>query len=328
MTNTPKISRLMISAVRAAAPVAVALIMISSATANARAAVLAHPATQQCLDANIHQGPFLNTCNGGSYQDWTARLVSGTTVTLVNAATQQCLDANIHQGPFLNTCNGGTYQQWDAHAVSGTTVSLVNVATQRCLDGNIHQGLFLNTCNAGSYQDWQVNGSWAYCLVNCSPPAPAPKPPTSKPPTASNPSPSPPSSSPPPPTAVPPAAPSPPVRRASPLPRRRRAHVSLGGTPRSLRNGQAIRLRGWVTRARVPGGAVVLLQAQVSPHHWITFGWARTSGNGSFSLRYQFTRTTGRQTYLMRAVLPTQFGYRARTSHSNVFRVRVAAGPA
>jgi hypothetical protein len=116
------------------------------------------------------------------------------------------------------------------------------------------------------------------------------------------------------------------VRRATPLPRRYRAHLSLGGSPRSVRNGQAVRLQGRVSDAQVPRGAVVLLQARVSPGHWITFGWTRTQASRSFALRYQFTRTTGKQTYLMRAMLPTQFGYRSRSSISNVFRVSVA-GP-
>lgn len=319
MTDTPTFSRSIFSATKAAAALAMVLLIVASGAANARAAALTHPATQRCLDASVHQGVFLNTCNGGSYQDWAAWLVSGTTVTLANGGTKRCLDANIHQGPFLNTCNGGTYQQWDTHVVGGTTVYLVNVATQRCLDANIEQGVFLNTCNGSSYQHWQVSGAWAYCLVNCSTPAPAPKPPTASHPPSS--------SSSPPPSAVPPARPSPPVRRATALPRRRRAHLSLRGTPRSVRNGRAVRLEGRVSDARVPRGAVILLQARVSRRHWVTFGWARTQANGRFSLRYQFTRTTGTQIYLMRAVLPTQFGYRSRSSLSNAFHVRVT-GPA
>jgi hypothetical protein len=302
-------TRVMLRCTKCAVAVATLLAAIGSATASARAAVLTHPATGRCLDANVHQGVFLNGCNAGSYQEWTARLVTGTTVTLVNAGTQLCLDANVHQGPFLNTCNGGAYQRWDARVVGGTTVSLVNVATQRCLDANIHQGVFLNTCNGGSYQRWQVSGSWAFCLVSCSAPSP-------KPPSEPKPSPMPTS-------GVPPATGSPPVRRATPIAHRRRAHVSLGGTPRSLRNGQAVRLRGRVTDAGVPRGAVVLLQAIVSPHHWVTFGWARTQATRRFSLRYRFTRTTGRQTYLIRAVLPTQFGYRSHSSFSNTFHVAV-----
>ncbi len=318
MTETTRTSRFTINAMKAAFAVATLLTIIASAAANAQAAILTHPATQRCLDANTHQGVFLNTCNGGSYQSWTARFVTGTTVALVNGGTGRCLDANIHQGPFLNTCNGGTYQEWDTHVVGGTTVSLVNVATQRCLDANVHQGVFLNTCNGGSYQHWQVSGPWAYCLVDCSTPAPAPKPPTA-------PKPSPPSSAPP--SAVPPATTSPPpVRRAPPLPRRSRAHVSLRGTPRLLRNGQAVRLRGRVTAAGVPRGAVILLQARVTRHRWITFGWARTQADGRFSVRYRFTQTTGRQTYLMRAVLPSQFGYRSRESLSNIIRLGVT-GP-
>jgi hypothetical protein len=319
----------------------VALATLLAATAFAagsvRAAVLTHAETLRCLDANNHQGVFLNACNHGSYQDWTPRLVRARTVTLVSGGTRSCLDANIHQGPFLNTCNGGAYQEWDTRSISGTTVSLVNVATQRCLDANIQQGVFLNTCNGGRSQRWQVSGAWAYCLVNCATGAPKPKPPTGP---SISPSPSPfPSSSPssssssspsssPPSSAVPPVTPSPPpVRKRFPIPGRTRAHLSLLGTPRSVINGRAVRLRGRVSGARVASGLVVLFQARVSPGHWITFGWARTRANGGFFLRYRFTRTTGRRTYLMRAFLPTQFGYRSRGSHSNTFRVRVT-GPA
>lgn len=332
------------SAVRFAATVLVASVVgAASAAASAPVAVLAHPATGRCLDANVHQGVFLNTCNNGAYQNWSARKVSGTTVTLVSGGTQRCLDANSPDAVVLDTCNGGREQEWETQLVSVATVgsakvatvSLVNVATSRCLDANIHQGVFLNACNTLGYQRWQVKGSWAFCLVDCSSPPASKSPsstspaPTSSPPATTSPSSLPTSSSSTTtPSAPPPVAPvtsTPPLRHAPRLARKRRARVSLKATPRSLRNGQTVRLRGRVSAVRVPRGTVVLVQAH-SGRKWITFGWALVHAKGSFELRYRFTRTTGRQTYLMRAELPTQYGYRAKMSLSKTLRVKVT-GP-
>lgn len=313
MSETPTLSRLTLGAARALVSIAAVLAMAGIAAARAQATVLTNSGTQRCLDANVQVGVVLNACNNG-YEHWTAQKVSGTTVKLVTAG--RCLDANVHQGVFLNACNGGNYQRWTAQHVGGTTVKLVSGGTGRCLDANVHQGVFLNSCNGGSYQQWKVSGSWPYCLTDCSSPTqPTPAPPTTSPtpPTTTT-------------TPLPSPTPSPPVHRKKPLPRHRRARLSLSGSPRSLHNGQAVRLHGRIRGAHVRAGAVVLLQALTGRHQWTTFGWTSTHSNGRFLDHYRFKRTTGRQTYRMRAVLPTQIGYRSHRAVSKIVRVRVS-GP-
>ena len=66
-----------------------------------------HVQSGRCLDGSISQGVRLNTCNGGTYQQWS---VSGYEIRHVQSG--RCLDGSISQGVRLNTCNGGTYQQW------------------------------------------------------------------------------------------------------------------------------------------------------------------------------------------------------------------------
>lgn len=339
---------------RCAAALTALLAASAFAAAGAHAATLTNSATRHCLDANIHQGVFLNSCNGGSYQDWTPQRVSGTTVKLYSGSTKKCLDGNKHQGVFLNTCTSGdTYQEWTASTISGTTVSLKSVATKLCLNGTSAETTSLGTCNGSHNEDWLVTGTWAYCLVNCAPPptppkkttppktTPPPKTTTSPPKTTTTPKTTPgssqtPSSSsspssplPAPSSPIPPASsPPPPVRHKNPLAHRRKAHVSLDGTPKSLRNGQTVHLKGRVTKARVATGVVIELEARgIHGGPWMLFKWTRTHAHGKFHVSYTFRRTTGRQFYMMRAVLPTQLGYRAHRSFSNVFRVEVT-GPA
>lgn len=309
MTETPRLSRLTSGTAKGLVIIATVLAVAGIAAARAQATVLTNAGTQRCLDANVQVGVVLNACNNG-YEHWTAQKVSGTTVKLLTAG--RCLDANNHQGVFLNACNGGSYQRWTAQHVNGTTLKLVSGGTGKCLDANVHQGVFLNACNSGSYQQWKVSGSWPYCLTGCSsPPTTTPAPPTTSPtpPTTTTPLPSP--------------TPLPPVHRKKPLPRRRRARLSLSGSPRSLHNGQVVRLPGRVRGVRVRAGVVVLLQAFAGPHQWMTFGWVRTRSGGRFLGHYRFRRTTGKQTYQMRAVLPTQLGYRSHRAVSKIVRVRV-----
>ncbi len=126
--------------------------------------------------------------------------------------------------------------------------------------------------------------------------------------------------------APPSSAPSSPASPAPPAPGAIRVRLSLHGSRRSLRNGQVLQLRGRVLGTAIPVGLLVELQARVAPRQWITFGVAITRPGGRYSYGYRFTRTTGRQTYWLRARLPTESAYSSYPAISGPIRVRVA-GP-
>ena len=156
-----------------------------------------------------------------------------------------------------------------------------------------------STCNVPQRQP----GNWTLCKfiipVSTSPPPVVAVPPSS--------------------TTPPPPPPNPPPTPA-PMPR---ARLSLHRSRGFLHNGQVVRLRGNVAVAPVPPGIVVELQAWEGRHRWLTFGVALTRDGGKFSYAYRFTRTTGVQVYLLRARLPTQDGYSARTVASHPVHITV-----
>lgn len=102
-----------------------------------------------------------------------------------------------------------------------------------------------------------------------------------------------------------------------------RAAVSLGGSRRTLRNGQTLRMRGKL-RARPfpPRGVIVEMQAR-RPGGWQTFGTTRTNRKGRFGYSYTFTRTQGVQRYELRARVPKQAVYPFESGSSRPLRVFV-----
>ena len=104
-----------------------------------------------------------------------------------------------------------------------------------------------------------------------------------------------------------------------------RAPLSLHATPRTLRNGQTVTLRGRLRARPRKRGALVLLQAR-RPGRWQTFGTARTGTRGRFSFDYRFTNTRGAQVYELRARMPAHPGSAFATGTSRVARVRVRGG--
>jgi hypothetical protein len=101
-----------------------------------------------------------------------------------------------------------------------------------------------------------------------------------------------------------------------------RAPVTLRASPRSLRNGQAVTLRGRLGGQARARGLLVVLQAR-GDKGWITFATTRTSRRGRFQYSYQFTGTVGVHTYGMRARVPAQRGSAFAAGASQVVRVRV-----
>jgi hypothetical protein len=102
-----------------------------------------------------------------------------------------------------------------------------------------------------------------------------------------------------------------------------RAPVSLRARPRSLRNGQAVTLRGRLGGQAPAHSLLVELQAR-RDRSWVTFGISRTGGGGRFRFAYRFTRTFGVHTYRIRARITAQADSPFYTGASRTVSVRVA----
>jgi hypothetical protein len=102
-----------------------------------------------------------------------------------------------------------------------------------------------------------------------------------------------------------------------------RAPVRFKGSRRSLTNGETIALSGRLPGGPRPrGGVLVELQAR-RESGWQTFGTTRAGRAGRFNFGYTFTRTTGVQTYSLRARVPRQPAYPYASGASRAIRVRV-----
>lgn len=101
-----------------------------------------------------------------------------------------------------------------------------------------------------------------------------------------------------------------------------RAPVALQASPRSLRNGQTVALRGQVGGRPRTAGALVEMQA-LRAGKWQTFGTTRTRRKGRFDYSYRFRHTTGEVVYQLRARVPAQRGHPFAPGVSKPVRVRV-----
>jgi hypothetical protein len=102
-----------------------------------------------------------------------------------------------------------------------------------------------------------------------------------------------------------------------------RAGVGLRAKPRTLRNGERVKLIGRLRGRPYPRkGALVELQAR-RPGKWQTFGTTRSNSHGRFRFGYRFTRTPVTQTYSLRARVPGQPSYPYASGASDRVRVRV-----
>jgi hypothetical protein len=103
-----------------------------------------------------------------------------------------------------------------------------------------------------------------------------------------------------------------------------RAPVRLAASRRSLRNGETLALSGRLPgRPRPRAGVLVELQAGRTGG-WQTFATTRSRRGGSFNFGYTFTRTTGVETYALRAKVPRQAAYPYARGASRPIHVRVA----
>lgn len=205
--------------------------------------------------------------------------------------------------------NATVYQCGDSHAYSTATVWSGTATTWTA-------GVPLTPPSAGDGPAqcvgllvWRSNGALEYRAPQCLTPWIAGT--TGAPPTPA-----------PPPTPGPAPAPAPATPTAG-QPGPMSIRLSLHGSRHSLRNGQVLRLRGRLLGTAVPVGLLVELQARVGRRHWITFAVAIAGPGGRFTYAYRFTRTTGRQTYWLRARLPTERAYSSSPATSRAIRVHV-----
>ena len=104
------------------------------------------------------------------------------------------------------------------------------------------------------------------------------------------------------------------------------AATSIQVRPRTLRNGQRVRLSGVVgTRPLPPAGKLIEVQAYFR-RRFRTFSTTRAAPDGSWSFDYRFGGTRGRVPYRLRVLLPAEGGYPFLTGRSRVARV-VVVGP-
>jgi hypothetical protein len=90
-----------------------------------------------------------------------------------------------------------------------------------------------------------------------------------------------------------------------------RAGVRLTTSPRHLRNGESIRMRGRVSNLRLPPtGKTVLIQARArGVRSWTTVTLIRSDRAGRFRFTYRFRKTFRTTTYEFRAVAPRERRY-------------------
>lgn len=105
-----------------------------------------------------------------------------------------------------------------------------------------------------------------------------------------------------------------------------RAGVRLRTTPRHLRNGQSIRMRGRVADVRLPKqGKTVAIQARArGAGSWTTVTLMRTDASGYFDFAYRFRKTFQTTTYEFRTVVPRERGYPFRRGWSRIRRATVS----
>jgi hypothetical protein len=124
-------------------------------------------ATALCLDSNDTGAVYTLRCNGGNYQQWLLKPVTGYTTeyNIIDAQTARCLDSNGSGQIYTLPCNGGNYQNWNMTPASSTPDQFQDVATQFCLDSNTSGQAYTLSCNGGNYQHWQHRDASLSALI-------------------------------------------------------------------------------------------------------------------------------------------------------------------
>jgi hypothetical protein len=100
------------------------------------------------------------------------------------------------------------------------------------------------------------------------------------------------------------------------------ARIALRASPRRLRNGQRVSLRGRLLTQLRPAGLLINVQA-FDRGRWVLVGTIRTAPGGTFAWRYRFKHTRAATTYPFRVQLRRQAGFPYAASYSRAARVRV-----
>lgn len=126
--------------------------------------------TGMVLDSNQAGATYVNSANGGTFQNWALPAfpalpgfiggASAVQTTLTDAQTGLCLDDNAG-AVKTDQCGGQPSQQWSM-AAAGATVVITNQQTGQCLDGNFLNpalpsdgAVFTSPCNGSSLsQQW------------------------------------------------------------------------------------------------------------------------------------------------------------------------------
>jgi len=121
--------------------------------------------SSQCLDLQPNVAPegqptIQNACSGGTTQQWTAALVSGTTdtYTFTNGSSAKCLDVNGESkddGAVVLqwTCKGSANQQWKVSPGAGG-FALVSVNSGKCATVADSGAVLQQTCTGAPNQLW------------------------------------------------------------------------------------------------------------------------------------------------------------------------------
>jgi hypothetical protein len=108
------------------------------------------------------------------------------------------------------------------------------------------------------------------------------------------------------------------------LPIRVRARSTLSASRQRLKNRDVLRLSGRVLGTVPTSGKKLVLRVRgAGSKHWYRAGTVQSDSTGHWTWRYRFTRTSRRTTYVFRARLPRQRGFRYAVGGSRVVRVTV-----
>lgn len=122
-------------------------------------------ASSQCLDLQPNVAPegqptIQSACSGGTTQQWTAALVSGTTdtYTFTNGSSAKCLDVNGESkddGAVVLqwTCKGSANQQWKLSPGAGG-FALVSVNSGKCATVADSGAVLQQPCTGAPNQLW------------------------------------------------------------------------------------------------------------------------------------------------------------------------------
>ncbi|MGA5194509.1 RICIN domain-containing protein [Streptomyces exfoliatus] len=144
-----------LAVIGAAAGMMIGLNAPPASAAGARGMFEAMPSTWKCLDYRADYGPYVTTCNGGSYQTWDWADDYGVWTSVRQEATGLCLTAR--NGLIaMKPCLGGDLAAfWSIDNDYYLGALIKNTVTKTCLARNTADRVQLSTCTGGPSQRWK-----------------------------------------------------------------------------------------------------------------------------------------------------------------------------